>query len=61
MPGDIVRRLVPGQDTQRGYCRTITMKATVQVVGTRQVIHNVASAELIPLEVRTGRRRRAGS
>ncbi|XP_037093739.1 (E3-independent) E2 ubiquitin-conjugating enzyme-like [Pollicipes pollicipes] len=50
MPGDIVRRLVPGQDTQRGYCRAITMKATVQVVGTRQVIYNVASDELTPLE-----------
>uniref|UniRef100_T1JBM6 Probable D-lactate dehydrogenase, mitochondrial n=1 Tax=Strigamia maritima TaxID=126957 RepID=T1JBM6_STRMM len=50
MPGDVVRRVIKGKDTQRGYCRTVDVKASVQVVGTRQVISSVNSRDLVPLE-----------
>jgi ubiquitin-conjugating enzyme E2 O len=51
MPGDVVRRMIKGRDTQRGYCRDIKVTASVQVVGTKQVIPNVKSENLVPLEV----------
>lgn len=51
MPGDVVRRMIKGKDTQRGYCRDIKVTACVQVVGTKQVIPSVKSENLIPLEV----------
>jgi ubiquitin-conjugating enzyme E2 O len=51
MPGDVVRRMIKGKDTQRGYCRHIKVTASVQVVGTKQVIPNVKSENLVPLEV----------
>ena len=51
MPGDVVRRLIRGKDTQRGYCRNIQVTACVQVVGTKQVIVNVNSKDLMPIEV----------
>ena len=38
MPGDVVRRLVAGRSTQRGYCRDVTVHASVQVIGTSQVV-----------------------
>ncbi|CAK1595903.1 unnamed protein product [Parnassius mnemosyne] len=50
MPGDVVRRLIAGKDTQRGYCRDIIMTAALQIVGTKHVIPNVASERLQPLE-----------
>ncbi|KAM7362548.1 (E3-independent) E2 ubiquitin-conjugating enzyme UBE2O [Cochliomyia hominivorax] len=46
MPGDVVRRLVPGKETQRGYCRDINMKADVKVLGTKYVIKNVNAERL---------------
>ncbi|XP_055623430.1 (E3-independent) E2 ubiquitin-conjugating enzyme [Toxorhynchites rutilus septentrionalis] len=49
MPGDVVRRMIPGKDTQRGYCHEIFVKADVKVVGTKYVIKNVASDRLRPL------------
>ena len=52
MPGDVVRRLVRGRDTQRGYCRQVRVMARVQVVtGAQQVISSIDSADLVPLEV----------
>ncbi|KAL4719760.1 hypothetical protein ACJJTC_005228 [Scirpophaga incertulas] len=50
MPGDVVRRLIAGKDTQRGYCRDILMTAALQIVGTKHVIPHVASERLQPLE-----------
>lgn len=51
MPGDVVRRMIKGKDTQRGYCRDIELTACAQVIGTKQVITNIKSDELTPLEV----------
>ncbi|XP_025601768.2 (E3-independent) E2 ubiquitin-conjugating enzyme isoform X2 [Athalia rosae] len=50
MPGDVVRRMIKGKDTQRGYCRDIELTACVQVMGTKQVLTNVKSEDLVPLE-----------
>lgn len=50
MPGDVVRRLIAGKDTQRGYCRDIVMTAALQIVGTKHVIPSVVSERLQPLE-----------
>lgn len=49
MPGDVVRRLIPGKDTQRGYCREINMRADVKVIGTKYVVKNVNAERLKPL------------
>lgn len=51
MPGDVVRRLIRGKDTQRGYCRQVHVTSSVQIVGTKLVILNVDSNDLTPLEV----------
>ncbi|XP_046607611.1 (E3-independent) E2 ubiquitin-conjugating enzyme UBE2O [Neodiprion virginianus] len=50
MPGDVVRRMIKGKDTQRGYCRDIELTACVQVIGTKQILTNVKSEDLVPLE-----------
>uniref|UniRef100_A0A182RXB8 UBC core domain-containing protein n=1 Tax=Anopheles funestus TaxID=62324 RepID=A0A182RXB8_ANOFN len=49
MPGDVVRRMVPGRDTQRGYCHEITVRADLRIIGTKHVIRNVSSDRLRPL------------
>lgn len=51
MPGDVVRRLIAGKDTQRGYCRSVRVAADVQVVGSKKVIPNVAATSLLPVQV----------
>lgn len=50
MPGDVVRRMIKGKDTQRGYCRDIMMTAAVQVVGSNMVLPVVPSERLLPLD-----------
>ncbi|KAL5284964.1 UBE2O family protein [Megaselia abdita] len=51
MPGDVVRRLVAGKDTQRGYCREINMKADVKVLGTKFVVQGVNAERLKPVNM----------
>lgn len=46
IPGDIVRRLEHGKETQRGYCKESKQFATVQIVGTDKIIEKVASDRL---------------
>ncbi|CAN8002282.1 unnamed protein product [Ixodes hexagonus] len=50
MPGDIVRKVVEGRDTQLGYCRNTDVCASVQVFGTNLVVEDVSSSDLLPLE-----------
>ncbi|EZA56492.1 hypothetical protein DMN91_010027 [Ooceraea biroi] len=50
MPGDVVRRMIKGKDTQRGYCRDKELTACVQVIGTKQVLTDIKSEDLIPLQ-----------
>lgn len=51
MPGDVVRRLVAGKDTQCGYCREINMKADVKILGTKFVVQGVNSERLKPVNM----------
>ncbi len=51
MPGDVVRRLIAGKDTQRGYCRSVRVMADVQVVGSKKVIVGVPATNLVPVMV----------
>ncbi|CAH1973777.1 unnamed protein product [Acanthoscelides obtectus] len=46
VPGDIVRRLEKGKETQRGYCKEVKQIATVQIVGTDKIIEHVSSERL---------------
>ncbi|KAI4455800.1 (e3-independent) e2 ubiquitin-conjugating enzyme [Holotrichia oblita] len=46
IPGDIVRRLEHGKETQRGYCKESKQFATVQIVGTDKIIEKVSSDRL---------------
>ncbi|XP_065337080.1 (E3-independent) E2 ubiquitin-conjugating enzyme isoform X2 [Cloeon dipterum] len=50
MPGDVVQKMVRSKGSQRGYCRTIDMNASVQIIGTNMVITSVKSSKLVPLE-----------
>ena len=51
MPGDVVRRLIAGKDTQRGYCRSVKVTAAVQIIGTKKIIPNVLATDLHPVQV----------
>lgn len=51
MPGDVVRRLIKGQDSQRGYVRNTNVNCHLQVIGKNKVITNVNSKDLEPLRV----------
>ncbi|KAF5306922.1 hypothetical protein FQA39_LY00152 [Lamprigera yunnana] len=46
IPGDIVRRLENGKETQRGYCKETKQYATVKVVGTDRIIERVNADRL---------------
>lgn len=46
LPGDIVRRFIQGQDTQRGYCKIAKQFVTLQIVGTDKIIEKVCSSRL---------------
>ena len=46
IPGDIVRRLEHGKETQRGYCKEAKQYATVQVIGTHKIIEKIPGARL---------------
>ena len=37
MPGDVVRRYIRGQDTQRGIVRDVSVTCNAQIVGSDQV------------------------
>ena len=50
MPGDVVRRLIKGKETQRGYCRHVNVHASCLIVGTTQVIYGIKSEKLLPLD-----------
>ena len=51
MPGDVVRRLIEGQDSQRGYVRHTDVMCHCLLIGKRKVVCNVNSKNLIPLKV----------
>ena len=52
MPGDVVVRKENGREKMCGYCRQVKTVAAVRILGSDQVICNVKSEDLSPLEVR---------
>lgn len=46
MPGDVVRRCLSGQRTQKGYCRKVNVFADVWVKGTEWVLRGVRATRL---------------
>lgn len=46
MPGDVVRRLEQGKETQRGYCKEAKQYATVQIVGTDKIVERIPKERL---------------
>lgn len=50
MPGDVVRRIVPGQQTQKGYCREVHVSADLNVKGTACMLRNVSADRLRSLQ-----------
>ena len=51
MPGDVVRRLIQGEDSQRGYVTNTHVKCHLQVVGTNYVLCNASTLHMKPVEV----------
>ncbi|KAH8268675.1 hypothetical protein KR026_011633, partial [Drosophila bipectinata] len=52
MPGDVVRRCLPGQKNligQAGYVRDVNVRADVKVLGSKYVIKNVPAERLRPI------------
>lgn len=52
MPGDVVRRRLPGENVlagQAGYVRDVNVRADVMVMGSRMVIKNVPAERLRPI------------
>jgi hypothetical protein len=52
MPGDVVVRKENGREKMCGYCRQVKTLAAVRILGSDQVICNVRSEDLTPLEVK---------
>lgn len=50
MPGNVVRRIGPGKDTQKGYCRHVFVSADVRIKGTSFILKNISSDRLRPLD-----------
>lgn len=46
MPGDVVRRCMPGQRTQKGYCRAVDVTADVWVKGSACILRGVRATRL---------------
>ena len=53
VPGDVVRRLVEGRDSQRGYVTYTYVRCHLQVLNRPTVICDVDTRNLLPLEVGT--------
>ena len=51
MPGDVVRRHVPGKDTQCGFIMDMDVLAHLRILRTNKHIYNVDSRDLRPIQV----------
>jgi len=51
MPGDVVRRLIEGQENQRGFVCDTSVTCHVQLLGQNRVICDVDSRNLKPILV----------
>ncbi|KAL4240344.1 E2/E3 hybrid ubiquitin-protein ligase ube2o [Mactra antiquata] len=50
VPGDVVRRLITGEQSQRGFVQSVHTKCHVQVLGSKQYIYNVDAADIKPMQ-----------
>ncbi|RUS88951.1 hypothetical protein EGW08_003287 [Elysia chlorotica] len=50
MPGDVVRRLIPGQESQCGFVMDVDVHSHLRVLGSNKYIYNVNSKDLQPIE-----------
>ena len=51
MPGDVVRRHIPGEDTQCGFVMDMDVRAHLHILRTNKYIYNVDSRDLEPIQV----------
>ncbi|XP_052265648.1 (E3-independent) E2 ubiquitin-conjugating enzyme-like isoform X2 [Dreissena polymorpha] len=54
MPGDVVRRLISGKESQRGFVQNCGIKCHLQIQGTDQFIYNIDAKDLQPQEAFDG-------
>ena len=52
MPGDVVRRLIPGQESQCGFVMNLDVHSHLRILQSNKYIYNVNSKDLQPIEVR---------
>jgi len=51
MPGDVVRRLISGKESQRGFVQECHTKCHVKVLGTEYYIYNIDAKDLKSFQV----------
>lgn len=51
MPGDVVRRLILNEDSQRGYVKDMNVTCHLHILGTDKYIYNIDSKSLDPITV----------
>ncbi|XP_048248264.1 (E3-independent) E2 ubiquitin-conjugating enzyme-like [Haliotis rufescens] len=49
MPGDVVRRLILNEDSQRGYVKDMNVTCHLHILGTDKYIYNIDSKSLDPI------------
>uniref|UniRef100_A0A0B7AQH6 UBC core domain-containing protein n=1 Tax=Arion vulgaris TaxID=1028688 RepID=A0A0B7AQH6_9EUPU len=50
MPGDVVRRLIPGQESQCGFVMDMDVRCHLRILCSNKYIYNVNSKDLTPLQ-----------
>jgi hypothetical protein len=51
MPGDVVRRLISGEESQRGFVQSCNIKCHAKVLGTEHYIYNIAAKDVKRIQV----------
>ncbi|XP_064618158.1 LOW QUALITY PROTEIN: (E3-independent) E2 ubiquitin-conjugating enzyme UBE2O-like [Liolophura sinensis] len=51
MPGDVVRRLIEGKDSQRGYVVDLQGQSHLRVLGVDKYIYDVSTKDVMPLQM----------
>ncbi|XP_050394975.2 (E3-independent) E2 ubiquitin-conjugating enzyme UBE2O [Patella vulgata] len=50
MPGDVIRRITNGKDSQQGFVQDMDIICHVHILGTDKYIYNINSKDLIPID-----------
>ena len=51
MPGDVIRRMISGKSSQRGYVQDLSVRCHLFIKGTNKYIYDVDAKDLKPLRV----------